>query len=217
MRVRYGRLPRGRAIPISSRPHGSVLVVDDDDDLRDFLVSTLERRGYATTEAASGEEALEATQEEAPALVILDICLPGISGYQVCHDLRERFGEGLPIMFISAARTDSCDRAAALLVGGDDYLRKPVSPDELLIRVGRMIRRSAPLNPAVTGRLTPREQEVLRLIAEGLGSREIATRLVITEKTVATHIDHIFTKLGVHSRAQAVALAYQRNLLTTPA
>jgi DNA-binding NarL/FixJ family response regulator len=202
-------------MPTTSRPCGSVFVVDDDDEFRGSLVRVLERGGYVTRQWDSGEEALEAVEEDVPALVILDICLPGISGYQVCHDLRRRFGDGLPIVFVSASRTDSCDRAAALLVGGDDYLAKPISPDELLIRVGRMIRRSAPLNPAVSGRLTPREQDVLRLVAEGLGPREIATRLVITDKTVSTHIDHVFSKLGVHSRAQAVALAYQRNLLET--
>jgi two-component system nitrate/nitrite response regulator NarL len=193
-----------------------VFLVDDDDSLRGFLASLLEGRGIATRQAATGEEALEATQEEAPAVAVLDICLPGISGYQVCRDLRERFGDGLPIMFISAARTESCDRAAALLVGGDDYLEKPISADEFLIRVSRMIRRSAPLSPAVSGRLTAREQQVLRLIAEGLGPRDIASRLVIADKTVSTHIDHIFRKLGVHSRTQAVAVAFQRNLLTTP-
>jgi DNA-binding NarL/FixJ family response regulator len=100
-----------------------------------------------------------------------------------------------------------------LLVGGDDYLTKPVSPDELRIRVDRLIRNSAPLNPKVNGRLTTREQEVLRMLAEGMRAREIAGRLFIAEKTVNTHIDHIFSKLGVHSRAQAVALAYRQNLI----
>lgn len=173
----------------------------------------LERGGYAVTQAGSGEEALDAIEEEVPALVVVDICLPGISGYQVCHDLRARFGDDLPIVFVSAARTESCDRVAALLVGGDDYLAKPVCPDELLLRVGRLIRRSAPINPAVIRRLTSREREVLRLIAAGLAPREIADRLIITEKTVSTHLDHIFSKLGVHSRAEAVALAFRRDLV----
>jgi DNA-binding NarL/FixJ family response regulator len=195
---------------------GPVLVVDDDSEFRASLAAVLERGGYAPRQAASGEEALEAAQEEPPALVVLDVCLPGISGYQVCHELRGRFGDGLPIIFISAVRTESWDRVAALLLGGDDYLAKPVCPDELLIRVSRMIRRSTPLNPAVSARLTAREQDVLRLMTDGLGPRDIAERLLITEKTVGTHIDHIFNKLGVHSRAQAVALAFRRDLLGTP-
>jgi two-component system nitrate/nitrite response regulator NarL len=204
-------------VPSLQKAAGSVLVVDDDAELRRCLVRLLERSGYQTTEAGDGEEALERAEEETPALVIVEICLPGISGYQVCHELRQRFGPGLPIIFVSAARTESCDRTAALLVGGDDHLAKPLSPDELLIRVRRLIERSTPLNPVISRRLTPREQEVLRLLAEGLSAREAATHLVIAEKTVRTHIDHILGKLGVHSRAQAVALAYRRNLLADDA
>lgn len=201
---------------IAPRPRRSVLVVDDDDEFRAALVDLLERNGYETTQVTSGEEALEAVRAEAPALAILDICLPGISGYSVCHELRQRFGPGLPVLFVSSARTDSCDRTAALLVGGDDYLAKPISPDELVIRVHRLIQRSTPFNPVVSSRLTAREQQVLRLIAEGLAPREIALQLIITEKTVRTHIEHIFSKLGAHSRAQAVALAYRENVLAKP-
>jgi DNA-binding NarL/FixJ family response regulator len=175
----------------------------------------LTRAGFAVLEAASGEEALELAAHETPSLVVLDICLPGVSGYQVCVDLRRRFGAGLPIVFISGARTESYDRVAGLLVGGDEYFSKPVSPDEFIIRVGRLISRSTPLNPDVTEKLTAREQEVLRLLAEGTAPSEIATILVIAPKTVATHVDHILRKLGVNSRAQAVALAYRRDLVRT--
>jgi DNA-binding NarL/FixJ family response regulator len=194
---------------------GSILVVDDDDEVREGLAATLDGAGYATKEASTGEEALEFALQETPALVVLDICLPGMSGYQVCHDLRRLFGASLPIIFVSAARTESYDRVAGLLVGADDYLTKPVAPDELRIRIDRLIRHSAPLNPGVTAQLTPREQEVLRLLADGLRASEIAEQLVIAEKTVSTHIDHIFTKLGVHSRAQAVGLAYRQDLIGT--
>jgi DNA-binding NarL/FixJ family response regulator len=148
-----------------------------------------------------------------PILVVLDVCLPGISGYQVCHSLRERFGAGLPIVFVSAARTESYDRVAGFLIGGDDYFTKPLCADEFLIRIERLLQRSAPLNQAVTSTLTARELDVLRALAEGLNPSEVAERLVIAPKTVATHVDHILAKLGVHSRAQAIALAYRRDLL----
>jgi DNA-binding NarL/FixJ family response regulator len=200
----------------TSRPHGPVLVVDDDDEVRGFVAVTLGRGGYAVSQANSGEAALDAVQEEPPAVALVDICLPGISGYDVCYELRKQFGDGLPIIVISGARTDSCDRTAALLVGADEFLTKPISPGELLIRVSRMIRRSTPLNPIASARLTGREREILRLIAEGLRPRDIAVQLVITDKTVSTHINHIFTKLGVHNRAQAVALAFKRDLVDTP-
>jgi len=192
-------------------PCASILVADEDADVRSAFVAVLQRAGYPTKEATSGEEALEVALEETPALVVLDVCLPGISGYQVCHDLRQLFGAAVPIIFVSATRTESYDRVAGLLVGADDYLTKPVSADELQIRVDRLIRHSAPVIPSVSARLTAREQEVLQMLAEGFGGREIAERLYIVEKTVNTHIDHIFSKLGVHSRAQAVAFVYRQN------
>jgi two-component system alkaline phosphatase synthesis response regulator PhoP len=197
------------------RPCGPVLVVDDDESVRGAVSDLLEQAGYAALQAATGEDARELAESETPALVVLDVCLPGVSGYQVCRDLRERFGTGLPIVFISGARTESYDRVAGLLVGGDEYFSKPICPDEFMIRVARLISRSTPLNPDVTERLTNREYEVLRLLADGKASSEIATVLFITPKTVATHVDHILRKLGVSSRAQAIALAYRRDLVHT--
>lgn len=195
------------------RPRDPILVVDDDSDVRVQLCETLERAGYRTSAAGSGEEALLATGEETPILVVLDVCLPGISGYEVCRELRQEFGDALPIVFVSGARTESYDRVAGLLVGGDEYLAKPVAPDELLIRIERLVRRAAPVAPVVAEKLTRRELDVLRLLAEGLDVLEIGGRLVISPKTVNTHIDHVLQKLGVHSRAQAVALAYRRDLV----
>jgi DNA-binding NarL/FixJ family response regulator len=195
------------------RPHSPILVVEDDAEYSARLSRILEGAGYVSCLAASGEEALESAREQTPALVLLDICLPGISGYQVCRELRERFGEGLPIVFVSGSRKESYDRVAGLLVGGDDYLVKPVAPDELLIRVSRLIRRSVPLASGVAAKLTKREQEVLRMLADGLGPADIATRLFLSPKTVTTHIDHLIHKLGVNSRAQAVAVAYRGDLV----
>jgi DNA-binding NarL/FixJ family response regulator len=193
----------------SSFQPGPVLVVDDDDEARARIAAALAPRGYSIAEARTGEEALLLVQEEAPGLAILDICLPGISGYQVCHSLRQQFGEGLPIVFLSGARTESYDRVAGLLVGGDEYLTKPIAPDELLIRVDRLIRRTSPVMPSVAVRLTPREREVLALLADGLNAREIAARLFLSPKTVESHCENILRKLGVRTRAQAVALAFR--------
>jgi len=195
------------------RPWGPILIVDDDPEALASTARIFDRAGYRTVLAADGEEALELAALELPALAVLDICLPGISGYQVCRALRDQFGDGLPIVFVSGMRTESYDRVAGLLIGGDDHFSKPLCPDEFAIRMERLIRRSAPLNPVVSSALTARELDVLRLLAEGLSPAEVSERLVITNKTVATHIDHILRKLGVHSRAQAVAIAYRRDLL----
>jgi len=174
--------------------------------------------GYSTVEAESGEEALDAAREERPGLVLLEVALPGISGYEVCSQLRERFGEQLPVVVVSGTRTESYDRAAGLLIGADDYMVKPFLPDELVARVRRLlIRKAGDSKDRESGRissLTEREQQVLRLLAEGTPPKAIAAELFISPKTVAMHLQHILVKLDVHSRAEAVALAYREGLVT---
>jgi DNA-binding NarL/FixJ family response regulator len=134
----------------------------------------------------------------------------------VCRELREQFGEQLPIIFISGARTDPSDRIAGLLLGADDYTTKPFEPEELLARVRRAVARSTSSEGKAVlegTRLTPREREVLTLLAHGLGSRAISERLHITPKTVSTHVQRILAKLDLHSRAEAVAFAYRQGLV----
>jgi DNA-binding NarL/FixJ family response regulator len=191
-----------------------ILVVDDDAACRTLLSSLLGRVGFGTREAATGSEALAAVASERPAAVILDVELPGISGYEVCRELRDRFGQELPIVFVSGTRVESFDRAAGIMLGADDYVVKPFDPDELLARVRRLASHAGRRESARGGHdLTRREREVLGLLASGNAQEEIANRLFITSNTVATHIQRILGKLGVHSRAQAVALAHRERLV----
>jgi DNA-binding NarL/FixJ family response regulator len=193
--------------------NGAILVADHDDEIRTLVTAVLRQAGYETLEATSGDDAIDAARKGLPRLVILEVVLPGLSGYEVCHQLRNEFGEGLPIVFVSADRTEPFDRVAGFLIGADDYLIKPFAPDELLARVRRLARRTAPVAPGVASKLTNREMEVLRLLAEGLEQDEIARQLFITRKTVGTHIENLMRKLGVRSRSQAVALAYREDLI----
>jgi DNA-binding NarL/FixJ family response regulator len=186
-----------------------VLVVDDDESTRAFVSEVLERAGMATRPAASGHDALELAAADRPALVLLDISMPGISGYETCHQLRALYGPSLPIVFLTGERVESYDRAAGLLLGADDYLLKPVSQDELLARVRTLIARAE----ADSLPLTPRERQVISLLAEGLNGREIADRLVIAPSTAAKHIEHVVGKLGVRSRSQAIAKAFRLRLI----
>lgn len=143
-----------------------------------------------------------------------------VNGFELAHELRDDFGDDLPIVFVSGDRTDPLDRAAGLLIGGDDYLVKPIDPDELLARARRLISRSHTVPVAPRGgaeaALTSRELEVLRLLAEGMPPKEIARELVISPKTVASHAQHVLAKLGAHSRAEAVALAYIGGFVAVP-
>jgi DNA-binding NarL/FixJ family response regulator len=200
----------------------SILVVEDDAPFREHVREVLERAGFAVVEAGSGEEAIRLADESEPSLVLLDVHLPGFSGYEICRSLREAHGQGIGIIFLSGSKTDSIDRATGLGLGADDYVLKPIDPDELVARVRAVLRRIEPSVSASTTasgnafHLTPREQEILGLLAAGMTQDQIAERLVIAPKTVSTHIERILGKLGVQSRAQAVALAFREELVETP-
>jgi DNA-binding NarL/FixJ family response regulator len=195
---------------------GRILVVDDDEGFRALVVSTVEQAGFSALAAARGEDGIAAAREQEPDLAVLDVELPGISGYEVCRRLREDLA-GIGIIFVSGTRREPLDRVAGLMIGADDYLAKPFAPDELLARIRTLLRsrNGSPPRPAVKAdpRLTAREREVLALLGDGSSQADIAERLVISPKTVAAHIEHILRKLGVHSRAQAVAVAYREGLL----
>ncbi|HYZ30592.1 MAG TPA: response regulator transcription factor [Thermoleophilaceae bacterium] len=185
---------------------GCVLIVDDDDGARAALVDALGRLGRPFVQVKTGEDALQAAELERPAVVISEVLLPATSGYEVCIALKERYGRDFPVIFVSGQRTHVADRVAGLLIGADDYLVKPVHPDELLVRVQRLLLRSDSA-PAPRSRLTPREAEVLGLLIDGLHQAEIAEQLVITPRTVGKHVEHILAKFGVQTRAQAIAFA----------
>lgn len=190
-----------------------VLIVDDDARFRAYVRGVLEESGYRVEEAEDGFAALAAVRASRPAAVLLDVNMPRLSGYEVCRSLREEQGADLPLIFVSGERTESFDRVAGLTIGADDYLAKPFAADELLARLRRLLRRAGRVD-AVTSTLTRRELQVLQLLADGLDQGEIAERLVISPKTVGTHIERVLAKLGAHSRAEAVALAYRRGVVS---
>ena len=196
---------------------GPILVVEDDSACRELITTLLACDGFETCEASTAEEALELVQRERPAVVIADVVLPAQSGYELCRLLREQFGETLPIMFVSGERTDPLDLVAGFLIGADDYITKPFTPEEIVARVQRALIRSAGSSPenaeAKAHDLTAREREVLSLLADGFSQIQIAGLLVISSKTVATHIQRILGKLDLHSRAEAVAWAYRKGLV----
>jgi DNA-binding NarL/FixJ family response regulator len=213
-------------------PGELVLVVDYNPLFRASVREPLERAGFEVLEADDGEAALAAVSRRKPELVLLDVCLPGASGYEVCRELRDQFGDTLGIIFVSGDRIDSIDRVSGLLLGADDYVVKPFDPDELLARIRTVVRRVSKPRKSSVGNghgngnghttsshaaadveLTPRELEVLGLLAEGLTQTQIANQLVISPRTVGTHIQNLLGKLGVHSRAQAVALAHRMDFV----
>ena len=119
----------------------SILLAEDDEPLAELVRSVLLAGGYEVVVLHNGLAALSADE---PAAAILDVNLPGVSGYQVCDTLRRAYGVGLPILFISGERTEPFDRVAGLLLGADDYLVKPFALEELVARVRALLRRLGP-------------------------------------------------------------------------
>ncbi len=196
------------------RACGRILVVDDDRGVRLLVRRTLVEAGFDVTAVADGDDALAAFGARRPDAVVLDVNLPRLSGYELCSRFKEA-DPSVPVLFLSGERTEWFDRVAGLLLGADDYAVKPFDPDELVARVRSLLRLPAPPVPARMASLTKRELQVLRLLARGSNQREIAEELVISPKTVGTHIEHILEKLGVRSRSQAIALAYREELVSS--
>lgn len=199
---------------------GTILIVDSDDASRLTAVQVAVRLGYDARPTPTADELVERLGSDRPALAIVEVELPGAAnGLEVMHQLHEAFDDSLPVILVSARQTDAFDRTAGLMLGADDYVTKPLDPTELLARVKRSLRRASP-NGHTNGHrngddsgLSPRERQILGLLAEGRTQRQIAEELVISSKTVATHIQHVLSKLGVNTRAQAVAMAFQKGFV----
>ncbi|HSH71122.1 MAG TPA: response regulator transcription factor [Deferrisomatales bacterium] len=129
------------------KPH--ILLVEDEVHIARGLVFNLESEGCAVTHVETGEDALTAAEGRGFALVVLDVMLPGIGGFEVCRRLRQR-DPRLPILMLTA-RTEEGDRVAGLSAGADDYLTKPFSLEEFLLRVRGMLRRSEWYRPGTLG------------------------------------------------------------------
>ncbi|MEO7712626.1 MAG: response regulator transcription factor [Gemmatimonadaceae bacterium] len=118
-----------------------VLVVDDEADIVALVAYHLAKSGYRVSTAASGSDALDAARRERPALVVLDLMLPGLSGYDVLEQLRAGEGTRDIAVLMLTARREEQDRIRGLSLGADDYLTKPFSPPELVLRVAAILRR----------------------------------------------------------------------------
>ena len=120
----------------------TILVVEDEADIRDLVRYNLEQEGFVIVEAGDGEEALAAARKQRPHLMILDLMLPGMNGLEVCRVLRsEEKTEKLPVLMLTARATE-VDKVLGLEIGGDDYVTKPFSPRELVARVKALLRRA---------------------------------------------------------------------------
>lgn len=135
--------------PAAKKVPARILVVEDERDIAALVAYHLTKEGYRVRTAEGGAEAIEAAAAERPDLLILDLMLPGLSGYEVLSEMRRR-PELLEVpVIVLTARRDEADRVKGLELGADDYITKPFSPRELVLRVGAVLRRAQ--SPAVAG------------------------------------------------------------------
>jgi NarL family two-component system response regulator LiaR len=211
-------------------PPITVLVADDHEvvrrGVRAFFASQPGLEVVA--EAATGQEAVRAVRERSPAVVVLDLRMPGMDGMEAMH----RIAEASPATRIVVLTSYWADEELypALRAGALSYLLKDVSAHELADAVRRAARGEPTMSPRIVQRLmrdvvgthgdpapeslTPRETEVLRLLAAGLANHEIADRLGIAEATVKGHVGHLLAKLGLSDRTQAAVHAWRAGLVT---
>lgn len=124
-----------------SPPQQRILVVDDEPDIVALVAYHLAKAGYRVSTAATGPEALDAARQEPPSLIVLDLMLPGVSGFEVLEQLRADEATKDVAVLMLTARRDEPDRIRGLSIGADDYLTKPFSPQELVLRVTAILRR----------------------------------------------------------------------------
>ncbi|MGB2894606.1 MAG: response regulator transcription factor [Anaerolineales bacterium] len=207
-----------------------ILVVDDEAVIRDSIADILRLHGYQVLTASNGIEGLEAIRQDIPEMIISDIMMPEMNGYQFYQRVRSH-SEWLwiPFIFLSAKREGEDIRFGKEL-GVEDYLEKPIDAEDLLAAVIGCLKRFHQLEGSRQEEakkhsidkargtpdfvpLTPRELDVLRSMVEGKNNAEIAEELVVEPSTIKTHVSNILSKLGVSNRVKAVRFALEHHLL----
>jgi DNA-binding NarL/FixJ family response regulator len=210
-----------------------VLIADDDDLMRAGLVELLSNDPTIeiVAQASTGREAVERTRQHAPDVVLMDVRMPDLDGIAATGEL-SRAAPGARVLILTTFEQDDYV-FGALRAGASGCLLKRTRPEELIAAVHTIAAGDSLLSPSITRRvidrmaqqptpeltgqakldeLTPREREVLELLARGLSNREIAAALVVEESTIRTHVKRVLMKLDLRDRVQAVIFAYETGL-----
>lgn len=210
-----------------------VLIADDDDLMRAGLVELLSNDPTIEIigQAGTGREAVDRTRRLSPDVVLMDVRMPDVDGITATHELSRAAPETRVLILTTFEQDDYI--FSALRAGASGFLLKRTRPEDLIAAVHTIAAGDSLLSPSVTRRvigrmaqqptpdlndqaalaeLTPREREVLTLIARGLTNREIAAALVVEESTIRTHVKRVLMKLHLRDRVQAVIFAYENGL-----
>jgi DNA-binding NarL/FixJ family response regulator len=215
-----------------AEPAIRVLIVDDHEVVREGLRAFLELQDgiEVVAEAGDGEAAVTAIEAQQPDVVLMDLVMPHLDGVGAMQELRRRGSSARVIVLTSF--TDDAKLLPAIRAGAAGYLLKNVAPAELARAVRAAHAGEALLDPSVAARLveavatpppvprgdelTPRETEILALIARGFSNKRIAFELGVSEKTVKNHVSHVLAKLGVADRTAAAVHAVRNGLVEEP-
>lgn len=202
-----------------------VLIVDDDITLRTALARYLENYGFEVISAASGVEALALFEQEPPDLVVSDVVMPEMDGFEFCGHVRaSQSGQLVPFLFLSS-RGEIDDRVQGHHMGADDYLVKPFQLRELMAKIEGQLARTQRIHaeierlvhqeatevvPSEPLPLTPAEEKVFWQVIQGHTNKQIGDHLFISPRTVQTHLSNILGKLSLENRSQLIRFAFER-------
>lgn len=200
----------------------SVLVVDDHALVRRGIANIIDQEPdlHVVAEAGNGLEAVQAYERHRPDVTLLDLRMPVMEGVEAVRQIRARDPHALVIVLTTYDTDDEIARA--LRAGAKAYALKDISADDLVGCIRHVLAGKTYIAPAAAAKLaegvtrvqlTPREMSALKLVADGKANKEIATALSISERTVKTHLAHLFEKLGATSRTEAVKVATRRGLV----
>jgi DNA-binding NarL/FixJ family response regulator len=210
------------AVAVDGTPKATVLLVDDHALMRTGVANIInhERDLEVVAEASNGVEAVAAFEHFHPDVTLLDLRMPIMEGVEAVRQIRALDPRARVIVLTTYDTDDEISRA--LKAGAKAYVLKDISADQLIGCIRDVLAGKTYLAPSAAAKLaegvthvqlTPREMAALRLMADGKANKEIATDLSISERTVKTHLGHLFEKLGVTSRTEAIKVATRRGLV----
>ncbi|WP_369309846.1 two-component system response regulator NarL [Providencia rettgeri] len=206
----------------------TILLIDDHPMLRNGVkqLISLEPSLQVIGEAGDGKAGIQIAEEQDPDLILLDLNMPGMNGFETLDELRKRELSGRIILFTVSNYSD--DLVNALKRGADGYLLKDMEPEELIVALKEAASGKLVVSPTLTSvlaeslrdnpshdesniaTLTPREADILELISQGLSNKMIARKLDIAESTVKVHVKHLLKKLNLKSRVEAAVWVLQQ-------
>lgn len=204
----------------------TVLLVDDDRTIQAALTRRLQSQGFEVINALSALDALECFQQHPADVVVSDVMMPEMDGFEFCRKLRSSpSGQLVPFIFLSCmGEVES--RILGHTIGADDYLVKPFHPQELIAKINHLLERSQLIHQEVERLvskrkieataeapeplpLTPAEEKVFSEVIQGYTNKQIGDRLFISPRTVQTHLSNILSKLSLDNRAQLIRFAFE--------